>query len=73
MDTITTESRMRQARKRLGLTLEQLAERVPATFQHLQMIEVGKRLPSLELAYQIADQLGVDSIRELFPVQQEIA
>ena len=58
--------RISACRKRLGLTQEQLAERVDISRQHLGAIEVPNivRTVSLDLLFRIADVLEVD-VRQL--------
>lgn len=41
-------------RRRLGLTQQQLAERLSVSRQHIVLIEGGKRQPSMTLRYAIA-------------------
>ena len=50
---------VRHERKRQGLTLEELAERVGLTAGALSHIETGRRLPSPEIAVAIAHALGL--------------
>ena len=47
------------------MTQQQLAEKAGASRQTIIAIEAGKYLPSLELAYRIADAFGV-KIDEVF-------
>ena len=48
------------ARKRKGLTQNDLAERLEVKQCTISYIENGKKLPSLELAFKIADELEID-------------
>ncbi|BCG45666.1 Helix-turn-helix motif [Citrifermentans bremense] len=58
-------ARIKELRKRTGLSQDQLAERVGIEAKYLSRIEVGKRYPSLETLESIADALRVE-MRELF-------
>jgi transcriptional regulator with XRE-family HTH domain len=55
----------RAARKALGLTLEQVAEKVEITVEFYARIERGKSLPSLETLCRIAKALDVEVARLL--------
>ena len=50
--------RIRSARKKAGLTQEDLAARCGCTSNHLSNVEVGKSKPSLELIIKLAMELG---------------
>jgi transcriptional regulator with XRE-family HTH domain len=50
--------RLRHARRRSGLTLEQLATRVGRSTPYLSQIENGRRTPNLELAARLAAGVG---------------
>ena len=50
--------RIRSARKKAGLTQEDLAARCGCTSNHLSNVEVGKSKPSLELVIKLAMELG---------------
>lgn len=58
-------ARIKELRKRAGLSQDQLAERVGIEAKYLSRIEVGKRYPALETLENIADALHVE-MRELF-------
>lgn len=53
-------NRLRDLREATGLTQAELARRVGVTRQTLIAIEQGKYSPTLELAFQLARQFGVD-------------
>jgi phage repressor protein C with HTH and peptisase S24 domain len=53
-------NRIREIRKKLKLTLEQVAEAAGTTNQHLGMLERGKRGLTLEWMERIAPALGVE-------------
>lgn len=52
-------NRIREFRTRAGLSQQQLAERVGATRQTINAIELEKYLPTLELAFKIAQTFDV--------------
>jgi transcriptional regulator with XRE-family HTH domain len=58
-------ARIKELRKRGGLSQDQLAEKVGIEAKYLSRIEVGKRYPSLETLEEIADALEVE-MKELF-------
>ncbi len=58
---IKLNERIRLARKRTGLTQEQLAEKIGIAFQTLNKYEKGHRLPDAEVLRQIAIITGVDA------------
>ncbi|MFB2555099.1 helix-turn-helix domain-containing protein [Herbiconiux liangxiaofengii] len=57
-DLITLGRRIRHHRKQLGLTLDQLGERVGVVGSQLSLIENGRREPKLSLLQALAVQLG---------------
>ena len=57
--------KIKQLRKKGGLTQEQLAEEVRVTPKYIQYIESTKRIPSLKLLYRIAKALKI-KVRDLF-------
>ena len=59
------ENRVELYRTQLGLTQHQLAERVSVSRQTIISIERGRYSPSIELAFRLARQFGVN-IEELF-------
>ena len=69
--------RLREARKRSGLTQMQIAEKLGITAQSYSQYETGKRRPKAETRKRIADALGVlpgDLLQDgLYPTSQEIA
>lgn len=58
-------ARIKELRKRAGLSQDQLGEQVGIEAKYLSRIEVGKRQPSLETLENIADSLKVE-MKELF-------
>lgn len=47
-------------RKELGLSQQEVADKIPITRQYYNEIENDKRVPSVKLAKGISDVLGVD-------------
>lgn len=58
-------ARIKELRKRKGLTQDQLAEQVDLASRYISLIEGGKSSPSLEVIARIASALGVEA-KELF-------
>lgn len=58
--------RIQKLRKKVGMTQEQLAEKVKLSAKYIQFIESGNRIPSLKTVYKIAHVLGVKA-QDLFP------
>lgn len=58
-DKTTRGNRIREFRTRAGLSQQQLAERVGATRQTINAIELDKYLPTLELAFKLAQAFDV--------------
>ena len=52
--------RLRQGRERVGLTQVALAERLGVTSQHVNMIESGKKSPSLDVLQRLGSELGLE-------------
>jgi transcriptional regulator with XRE-family HTH domain len=58
-------ARIKELRKRRGLTQEQLAERIDLAARYISLIEVGRASPSLETMEHIARAFGIE-IKEMF-------
>jgi len=58
---------MARARKRLGLSLEELAKRAGSTKGHLSSLENGRHRASPELAESLAKELGISEMEILYP------
>lgn len=58
-------SRIKELRKKAGLSQEELSEKIGIDGKYLSRIEVGKRSPSLETLEGIADALNVE-MKDLF-------
>lgn len=54
-------SRIKEVRKRIGLTQEQLAERADLSTTHISNIENGNAIPSLQAFVNIVNALSVSS------------
>ena len=53
--------RIREARKKLDLTQEQLAEKLDVTFTYISSIERGLKLPSMPLFIKLVEVLDVSA------------
>lgn len=58
--------RLQKLRKGIGMTQDQLAEKLHLSTKYIQFIETGHRKPSLRTIYKIARVLEV-KVQELFP------
>ena len=61
MDKLTMGDRLRDARKRLNMTQEDLAERVDVTTFYIGEIECGAKTPSLDLFIKLIEVLDVSA------------
>ena len=59
---------MKIYRKSLGLTQEKLAEIVDISTNHIGLIEIGRRFPSINMLERIAEALQKDTL-ELFSIE----
>ncbi len=59
-------SAIRTLRRQHDLTLEQLAERIGITEQHLGVVELGKSNVTIEILTALANEFGV-SVNDLVP------
>ena len=60
------KTRIKELRKKLKITQEELAEKTRVTRQTINAIEQGKYNPSLELAYKIKKSLKQEKIEDVF-------
>jgi transcriptional regulator with XRE-family HTH domain len=68
------QSRIREIRKRKGLTLQQLAERASTTAQTIGRLETGMRTLSIKWVDRIAKALGAEAAELLaLPEEEDIA
>ncbi|EEG08211.1 helix-turn-helix transcriptional regulator [Pseudogulbenkiania ferrooxidans] len=58
---------MKEARKRLGLTQNDLAKAVGASQAHISKLENGTEQVSPDLAKRLAVELGLDVVKILYP------
>ena len=65
------KNRVKEIRTQLGLTQQQLADRVHATSRTIISIEKGQYNPSLLLAYRISLALGLP-VQELYCLQENM-
>lgn len=61
MDKLTMGDRLKDARKRLNMTQEDLAERVDVTTFYIGEIERGTKTPSLDLFIKLIEVLDVSA------------
>ena len=61
MDQVAIGARIRDARERVHLTQEQLAEIVDISSTHMSVIERGVKTPKLDTFVRIANALGVSA------------
>lgn len=54
-------------RRAAGLTQEKLAEKLDISRQHMQRIETAYSVPSLDLIFQIADELAIEPYKLFQP------
>jgi transcriptional regulator with XRE-family HTH domain len=64
------ELKLRQIRKKCGLTMKELGERVGVAESTISQYETGKRQPDYETLLKIADYFGV-SVDEILGKQRE--
>ncbi len=60
------KTKIREYRKKLNITQEELASRVEVTRQTINSLEQGKYNPSLELAHKIKKALKLKYVEEVF-------
>lgn len=60
------KTKIKQLRKKMKITQEQLANSVEVTRQTINALEQGRYNPSLELAYKIAKVLRQKKIEDVF-------
>lgn len=61
MDKLTMGDRIRETRKKQGLTQEQLAEKVDITLEYISQIERGLKMPSMQVFIKLVESLDVSS------------
>lgn len=60
--------KLKNARKKAGLTQEEVAKQAGITTRSYQRVEKGEQDPKTSTAILIADALGVVDLRELFSI-----
>ena len=60
------KNNVKEIRKKVGMTIKQLAETSGACISSIVSIEQQKKNPGLKMAYSVSDSLGV-SIYDAFP------
>ena len=60
------KTKINEFRKKLGITQQELAERVNVTRQTIISLEMGRYNPSLELAHKISKVLKAKKIEDIF-------
>ena len=63
---IALSKRIKKLRKTVGLTQENLAERVNVSTTHIGLVETGKRRMSLKTLQKVASALQV-KVKDIFP------
>lgn len=61
MNKLTFGDRIRESRKKLGLTQDQLAERLDVTLTYISEIERGLKMPSMGLFVRLVEILDVSA------------
>jgi putative transcriptional regulator len=60
------KTKIKEYRKKIKMTQEQLAEAVEVSRQTINALEAGKYNPSLELAHKISKTLKAKKIEDIF-------
>ena len=61
MDKLTMGDRIREARKKNGLTQEQLSERLEVSVEFVSKIERGLNMPSMQIFIKLVEILNVSA------------
>lgn len=67
----TIKTKIKEYRKELKMTQEELAEAVDVTRQTIIALEQGKYNPSLILAYKVTKALKREHIEDVFEIENE--
>lgn len=62
---------LRQLRQKENLTQEELADRVGVSTSFVGMLEVGTRIPSMEMLFRVAYALGIRPSEIVEAMEQE--
>jgi putative transcriptional regulator len=65
------KTKIGELRKALGLTQQELADKVDVTRQTIIALEQGRYNPSLVLAHKVSKVLGAGSIEDVFDLADE--
>lgn len=68
-DALIVGENIRALRKKQGITLEQLSERLEKSVTHMNMIELGNRNISMKLLFQLMNVFEVDA-NEILEIKQ---
>ena len=61
MDKRTMGDRIKEIRKKQGLTQDQLAEKVDITLEYISQIERGLKMPSMQVFIKLVDALNASA------------
>ena len=61
MDKLTMGDRIREARKKVGLTQDQLSEKLDVSLAYISEIERGLKMPSMQLFIKLVEILDVSA------------
>lgn len=61
MDKLTMGDRIKETRKKQGLTQEQLAEKLDISLEYISQIERGLKIPSMQLFIKLVSVLDVSA------------
>ncbi|MBQ8163636.1 MAG: helix-turn-helix transcriptional regulator [Clostridia bacterium] len=61
MDKLTMGDRIKETRKKKGLTQEQLAEKVDITLEYISQIERGLKMPNMQVFIKLVEVLDVSA------------
>lgn len=70
-DNMTIGERIKNERKKAGLTQQELADRLGVSFANISQYENNKRNPKHETVFKIADAIGVNPYYLLYGVDRE--
>ena len=71
MDQLKTGSFIKELRREMGFTQEQLAEKFSVSRRTVSRWETGNNLPDLDILMEMADYFNVD-LRELFDGERKV-
>lgn len=65
------ETILKKVRKEKGLMQVQVAEKANVSIRAYQNYETSKRIPDVHTAQRIADVLGIENVKDIFPLLQQ--